>query len=68
MKGYYFHLRTAQDQNDSKLRAKEGKITQFGKKIQNDIQFFTLRVARISPKLHQKFLNYKGLFPYKHFL
>ncbi len=66
--GYYFHLRTAQNQNDPKLKAKENKIEEFSKKIGNDIQFFTLRIARIPQQLQNKFLNYEDLAPYKHFL
>ncbi len=65
---YYFWLRTKQDQNDPALRAKFNKIDDFRKKIQNDIQFFTLRITRISPKIQKKFLKYKGLKEYKHSL
>ena len=66
--GYYFHLRSAQDQNNTKLKAKVNKLIEFSVKIDNDIQFFTLRIARIPQNLQNQFLNYKGLSPYKHFL
>src|SRR3989344_6288851 len=33
--GYYFWLRTKQDQNDPKLKAKFNKIQDFGKRILN---------------------------------
>lgn len=66
--GYYFWLRTQQDQNDPKLKAKFNKIVDFSRKIQIDIEFFTLRIAKIPSKLQKKFLNYKGLSEYKHFL
>ena len=39
--GYYFWLRTQQEQNDTDLKAKHNKIVEFGKKIENDIQFFS---------------------------
>lgn len=66
--GYYFWLRTSQDQNDPTLKAKFHLIDQFGKKIQNEIQFFTLRVAKIPRTAQKKFLDYAGLKPYRHFL
>jgi oligoendopeptidase F len=66
--GYYFWLRTTQDQNNPKLKANFNKIESFSKRIENDIQFFHLRIANI-PKRHQtKFLEYIGLKDYKHLL
>jgi oligoendopeptidase F len=66
--GYYFWLRTTQDQNDPDLKAKFNKIEQFSKKIENDIQFFYLRIAKISKEQQKKFLDYTGLRDYKHYL
>jgi oligoendopeptidase F len=66
--GYYFWLRTMQDQNNPDLKAKFNKIENFSKKIENDIQFFHLRIAKISRKYQKKFLEYDGLKDYKHFL
>jgi oligoendopeptidase F len=66
--GYYFMLRTAQDQNDPKLRAKFNKVEYFSRKIENDMQFFHLRIAGIPGKYHRRFLDYKGLKKYRHFL
>jgi oligoendopeptidase F len=66
--GYYFWLRTMQDQNNPDLKAKFNKIENFSKKIENDIQFFPLRIAKISEKHQSKFLEYDGLKDYKHFL
>lgn len=65
---YYFSLRTSLDQNDPSLKAKENKADELSKKIQNDIQFFELNIAKIDTKLQNKFLSYKPLYPYKHFL
>ena len=48
--GYYFWLRTTQDQNNPQLKAKFNTIDNFSKKIENDIQFFPLRIAKIPPK------------------
>jgi len=66
--GYYFWLRTQQDQNDPGLKARFNKIEEFGKKLENYSQFFHLRIARIKPELQQQFLANAGLARYRHFL
>ncbi|MEW6584067.1 MAG: M3 family oligoendopeptidase [Nitrospirota bacterium] len=66
--GYYFWLRTAQDQNSPALKAKFNKIDHFGKKIENDIRFFPLRIARIPVGRQRAFLEYPGLRTYRHHL
>jgi oligoendopeptidase F len=66
--GYYFWLRTQQDQNDPKLKARFNKIEEFSKKIENDSQFFHLRIARIKPADQKRFLEHEALEPYRHFL
>ena len=66
--GYYFWLRTQQDQNDPDLKARLNKIEESGRKIENDIQFFHLRIAKIPAGLQKRFLGYKGLGGYRHFL
>src|SRR3989338_839014 len=65
---YYFWLRTRQDQNNATLKAKFNQIDDFANKIQNNIQFFELNIARIPEKLQRKFLQYKKLKEYKHFI
>lgn len=66
--GYYFWLRTQQDQNSPDLKAKFNKIEEFSRKIENDIQFFHLRIAKIPPRLQKRFLEHGGLKDYRHFL
>jgi oligoendopeptidase F len=66
--GYYFWLRTTQDQNDPKLKAKFNTIENFSKNIENDIQFFHLRISRIPENRQKIFLEYPGLKKYRHFL
>ncbi len=66
--GYYFWLRTQQDQNNPKLKAAYNKIEDFSKKIENDSQFFYLRIARIKPEDQKKFLSHEPLRKYRHFL
>ena len=66
--GYYFWLRSQVDRNNTELKAKYNKIEEFSKKIGNDIQFFHLRISKIPRSLQKKFLGYKGLQKYRHFL
>lgn len=66
--GYYFWLRTQQDQNDPKLKAKFNQVEDFSRKIENDSQFFHLRIARIKPERQTVFLTHDALAPYRHFL
>ncbi|OGW47327.1 MAG: hypothetical protein A2Y66_07895 [Nitrospirae bacterium RBG_13_41_22] len=66
--GYYFWLRTMQNQNDPNLKARFNTIENFSKKIENDIQFFYLRIAKIPEKNQKTFLEYAVLKDYRHFL
>ena len=66
--GYYFHLKTSLDQNDTILKAKENKITEFSKNLENQIQFFELNLSKVDKRTQKKFLKDKSLEPYKHFL
>jgi oligoendopeptidase F len=66
--GYYFWLRTQIDRNNPELKAKYNKLEEFSRKIQNDIQFFELRIAKIPKSLQASFLRYQGLRKYRHFL
>ncbi len=66
--GYYFSLRSAQDQNNSDLKAKENKLDDFSQKISNDARFFGMRIAKISEEEQKKFLEFEGLQKYKHYL
>lgn len=66
--GYYVWLRTQQDQNDPALKAASGRLENFSRKIRNNIQFFTLRIAKIPPEKQEEFLRTRGLLEYRHFL
>ncbi len=66
--GYYFWLRTTQDQNNPKLKAKFNQIENFSKRIENESQFFHLRISRMPKTYQKKFLGFAGLKDYKHFL
>ena len=66
--GYYFWLRSECDEQNPALKAKFNKVQDFSNKIQNDIQFFTMRVSRIPETTQAKFLEYPELALYRHFL
>jgi oligoendopeptidase F len=66
--GNYFSLRAAQDQNNPKLKARYNKIQDFSNRILNNIQFFTLKIARIPHNRQKEFLDSLDLKNYKHFL
>jgi len=66
--GFYYWLRTEQDQSNTDLKAKFNKIIEFSQKVGNDIQFFTHRIAKIAPKYQEKFLKSRSLKDYRHFL
>ena len=66
--GYYFWLRNQIDRNNPALKAQFNKIEEFSKKIGNDIQFFHLRIAKIPLSLQKRFLAFKGLRKYGHYL
>lgn len=66
--GYYYGLRHAQNQSDSEINAKLNQIDEFGTKLSNKIQFFLMRLAKISPQKQREFLKNKELEPFKHFL
>lgn len=65
---YYFWLKTQIDQNDSELKAKYNKATDFANKCANDLRFFTLNIAKIPENEQKKFLENVGLKKYEHFL
>src|SRR3970282_535135 len=46
---YYFDLRFALNQNDAAIKGKVNKSEELSNKILNDIQFFELNLAKISP-------------------
>ena len=66
--GYYLWLRTQVDRNDPELKARFNKIQEFSRKLENDIQFFHLRIAKIPKASQPAFLKYRGLGKYRHFL
>jgi oligoendopeptidase F len=66
--GYYYVLKNFLNQNDPEIKAKYNKIQELVTKTENDLQFFTHRVAKIPEKDQDKFLSSPELREYKHFL
>ncbi|MGO9378469.1 MAG: M3 family oligoendopeptidase [Dissulfurispiraceae bacterium] len=66
--GYYFWLRTQQDQNSPELKAKFNKIEEFSRKIENDMRFFYMRISKIPRRRQKMFLDHPELARYSHFL
>ncbi len=66
--GYYYWLRSQVDMNNTALKAKYNKIEEFSKQIGNDMQFFHLRIAKVSRPMQKKFLSSAGLRTYRHYL
>jgi len=66
--GYYIWLRTQQDQNAPDLKARYNLMEEFSKGIENEMQFFYLRLAKVGPERQRVFLADAGLRRYRHFL
>jgi oligoendopeptidase F len=66
--GYYFEMRSAQDENDPALKAKLGKVEEFALKVGTEMQFFTMRLAKAGGKEQALFLGAPELAGWKHFL
>jgi|WetSurMetagenome_2_1015567.scaffolds.fasta_scaffold00050_41 oligoendopeptidase F len=66
--GYYFWLRTSQDQNSSELKAAFNKVEEFGRKIEDETRFFYMRICKIPVRRQKEFLEHPRLAEYRHFL
>jgi oligoendopeptidase F len=66
--GYYFWLRSQQDQNSPDLKAKFNKVEEFGRGIENEMRFFYMRICKIPVAVQKKLLAASGLAKYRHFL
>lgn len=66
--GYYVGLRSSQDEDNTGLKAHKSKIHDFSLAIENDIQFFEMRVAKIPEVEQKKFLDHAPLASYRHYL
>src|ERR1044072_3457633 len=65
---FYFGLRSSQDENDPALKAKARTADELAVKVGNDMQFFTLKLAKTPADIQQRFLAAPELERYRHFL
>ncbi len=63
---YYFYLKSHLNHGDPNIKAEYNKISDFIKKLENETNFFILRLSKISPEIQQKVLSYPGLNKYRH--
>lgn len=66
--GYYLGLRLYLEQDVPEIKARYNKIHDYIVKVQNDIQFFEIRVSKIPKDKQNIFLEAVELKDYKHFL
>ena len=66
--GYYWELRTAQEQDNPNIKAKLNQVVDSSIKLQNEIQFFELRIAKVSEEKQKVFLADEKLKVYRHWL
>lgn len=65
---YYFWLRTQQDQNNPKIKARYKDAESFCKNLAHELMFFMHKLARVPIENQKKFLESKELKVYHHFL
>lgn len=66
--GFYYGLRSAQDNGDPQIRAKLNLLQDIATQIENDIQFFEHRLAKVPEDKQKDFLGYIDLEKYRHFM
>jgi len=65
---YYFHLRESLNEADPKIKARVNLAGDLATKLQNEIQFFEMKLAKVDAQTQKLFLGSEELLPYKHFL
>lgn len=65
---YYVDLRLAVETDNKELKAWNTQVTNAATKIGNDIQFFTMRLAKVSAAKQKEFLAHRDLAKYRHYL
>ena len=66
--GYYFWLRSQQDQINSEIKAKNGKAEEFSRKMLDEIRFFENKIAKINSEKSKEILSSSHIKNYHHFL
>lgn len=66
--GYYFWLRGVLEQGNTDLKARNKLISDASVGVINAIDFFEIRLAKISEEKQKEMLQNENLLPYHHFL
>lgn len=66
--GFYFGLKSSLEEDNPSVKARLAKIDDFSRRIDNDSQFFELRLAAVPKKTQKLFLSSKELKEYRHYL
>lgn len=66
--GYYIWLRSSQDQSNSYIKAQLNKLMEFLAKLQNQIQFYEIKLGAVAETKQKVLLASKLVEPYHHFL
>jgi oligoendopeptidase F len=64
----YFFLRFQQEQSNPEVKAKYLQTEEFLQQQSNEVRFFELNIAKVSPDVQKIFLQSKELEPYHHLL
>lgn len=65
---FYVSLCQSLDQNDSKIKALNNKVSELNTELSNKYRFFMLEISKIPTEIQTKFLENPKLSEYKHFL
>ena len=65
---FYYRMQSCLNSDDQEIRAKSSQADDFAIKLLNEILFFELKLARITPEKQAEFLSDSLLAPYHHFL
>jgi oligoendopeptidase F len=66
--GVYFWLKSELDMTSSNYKAINNQLEDFSTKLENKLQFFSIRVAKVDKKTQKIFLSSKILGDYRHYL
>jgi oligoendopeptidase F len=68
-KPYYFTLLSKElDLNNTELKARLNKLSNKATKLGNELQFFEIKLSKVSKEKQEEFVNSKELNEYKHYL
>ncbi|MBT4153200.1 MAG: M3 family oligoendopeptidase [Candidatus Magasanikbacteria bacterium] len=66
--GYYAWLKLQLNSENQENKALSAKLSEMSTNLYNQIQFFTLKIAKIEPSVQETMLAHTALQEYKHFL